>query len=120
MWDTRAPEAQQTLFAGHYPNRGDSIWGTTTQSISWRCQPVSAPGAKRHSVTTTRSLSSCTVGCAWGLARILHQPRALTMPLTRQRFLSQAAVAPLQRAFEKNADDSNSNAIIAPLAQNPG
>src|SRR5919206_1575740 len=30
------------------------------------CSPVSAPGAKRHSVTRTRSLSTCTVATACG------------------------------------------------------
>src|ERR1700737_4063894 len=34
--------------------------------MAWRCQPVSAPGGKRHSVTFTFSLSIWIVGIAGG------------------------------------------------------
>src|SRR5207249_2243790 len=40
------------------------VSGTTTYASSCRCSPVLAPGAKRHSVTRTRSLSILTVAVA--------------------------------------------------------
>src|SRR5687768_14276737 len=43
--------------------------------MAWRCQPVAAPGAKRHSVTRTRSLSISTVGTAFPLT--IAPPRVL-------------------------------------------
>src|SRR6266576_179250 len=38
--------------------------GTTTYGYSWRCQSMTAPGARRHSLTRTAASSICTVGTA--------------------------------------------------------
>ena len=47
-------------------SNGPVVCGTTTYHMPCRCQPVSPPGGKRHSVTLTCSLSIWTVEMAAG------------------------------------------------------
>src|SRR5215831_17622014 len=45
--------------------------------------PVSAPGAKRHSVTRRRALSTCTVAIAWEDELTRFAPLDAVMPRAR-------------------------------------
>src|ERR1700730_3958998 len=65
--------------------------------MAWRCQPVSAPGGKRHSVTLTFSLSICTVGVAAG--RFILSPAAVS-----RAFGALGIAVPPSSRFQRLAD----------------